>query len=166
MAEIVGVTTWIIAGIKWGDWRNWETYYSTILYFIFCDVMYYYLTVSKPLWILHPTWPLRYELISLIGEFIVFASTVLIFLGKYPANRFISISWTFVWVVIYTLNEWLLLKTGTFTHYNSWTLVDSFFFNILLFLFLRLHQKKPLLILCLSIPIGFLLMYVYSVPFK
>ncbi|PKG23988.1 CBO0543 family protein [Niallia nealsonii] len=166
MAEIIGVTIWIAAAIKWGDWRNWQKYYPTILYFIFCDVMYYYLTASKPLWMLRPTWPLQHSLISLIGEFIVFASTVLIFLGRYPFRPFISISWTFIWVIIYTINEWVLLKTGTFTHHNSWTLVDSFFFNILMFVFLRLHEKKPLMTLLLSIPIGFLVMYIYFIPIR
>lgn len=166
MAEIIGVTTWIAAAIKWGDWRNWEKYYSTILYFIFCDVMYYYLTSAKHLWILQPTWPLKYELICLMGELIVFACTIFIFLGNYPESHFISISWTFIWVIIYTSNEWILIKTGTFTHHNSWTLVDSFFFNILMFIFLRLHEKKPLMTLLLSIPMGFLLMYIYSIPFS
>jgi hypothetical protein len=149
-----------VATLRWGDWRNWSKYHATILYFIFGDVLYYYVTYS------HRLWPLKNELVCLVGEFIVFACTVLIYLGKYPPGHFISLWWTSLWVIIYTANEWILLKTGTFTYNNGWTLFDSFLFNILLFILLRLHYKMPLITLILSVPISIILILLNSIPIK
>lgn len=166
MAEIIGVSLWILMGIKWGDWRNWSKYQPTIVYFIFCDVLYYLITYSHPLWSLEPTWPLKTKLICLFGEFIVFASTVLIFIGNYPTVRLFSTWWTLLWVIIYTVIEWILLKLGVFTYQNNWNLVDSFLFNILLFVFLRLYFKKPVVALLASFPICMILIYLNRIPIK
>ncbi|MEH7416075.1 hypothetical protein V7266_12400 [Neobacillus drentensis] len=164
MAEIIGVSTWILAGLKWGDWKNFSKYYGTILYFILGDVLYYYLSYNHRLWSLAPTWPIKSEFVCLTGEFIVFTSTILIFLGRYPCSRFISLWWTALWVVIYTANEWILLKTDTIKYYHGWTILDSFLFNILLFCLLRLHYKKPSFTFVISIPISIILIYLYSIP--
>lgn len=164
MAEIIGVIVWILAVIRWGDWRNWNLYQPTIIYFIFLDVLYYYITYTHPLWKLEPTWPLKYKIVSLFGEFLVFASTVLIYLGRYPTKRWISIGWIALWVIIYTSVEWVLLKLGVFSYHNNWNLFDSFLFNILLFSMLRFYFRKPLKALLLSVPICVLLIILNSVP--
>ncbi|MBM7656538.1 hypothetical protein [Neobacillus cucumis] len=166
MAEIIGVSTWILAALRWGDWRNWRNYYGTILYFILGDVLYYYVTYTHRLWSLVPTWPLKNELVCLTGEFIVFASTILIFLGRYPCSHLLSTWWTTLWVLIYTANEGILKITGAFTYQHGWTLFDSFLFNILLFILLRLHYKMPLITMILSIPIAILLIILNSIPIK
>ncbi|MEH7082234.1 CBO0543 family protein [Neobacillus drentensis] len=166
MAEIIGVSTWILAAVRWGDWRNWYIYYPTILYFILGDALYYYVTYNHQLWSLVPTWPLKHELACLAGEFIVFACTVLIFLGRYPSGHIVSIWWTAVWVFIYTANEWILLLTGTFKYHHGWMLYHSFLFNILLFTLLRFHFKKPLFTMVLSIPITLILIHINSIPVK
>jgi hypothetical protein len=79
MATIIAVCSWVIAGVVWGDWRNWAKYHTTVFYFMFCDIMYYLVTVDHRLWSLEPTWPLHSELVVIWGELIVFTSTVLIY---------------------------------------------------------------------------------------
>lgn len=166
MAEIIGVSCWTLAGILWGDWRHWRKYHSTILFFVLCDTFYYYATYTYRLWSLQPTWPLRSEMITLVGEFIVFASTTLIFLGRYPEGRLIAPLWTLLWIFIYTMNEWGLRITGTITYNHGWRLFYSLLFNVLMFVFLRLHNKKPLLTYGLSIPITVLLLVLFRIPIK
>jgi hypothetical protein len=166
MATIIAVCSWVIAGVVWGDWRNWAKYHTTVFYFMFCDIMYYLVTVDHRLWSLEPTWPLHSELVVIWGELIVFTSTVLIFLGRYPAGRFISIWWTLLWVSMYTFIEWILLLAGTFKYSNGWTLLYSFLFSILVFVFLRLHYLRPLTTYILSIPTFFILIYLNSVPLR
>jgi hypothetical protein len=166
MAEIIGVCTWLIAALRWGDWRNWQRYYSTILYFLLGDALYYYVSYTHRLWSLEPTWPLKNEVTCIAGEFIVFACTILIYMGKYPPNHFISIRWTAIWVMIYTVNEVILLWTGTFSYQHGWTIFHSFMFNILLFILLRLHFKKPLWTMLLSIPVTTILIFINSIPLK
>lgn len=164
MFEIIGVAIWILAGIRWGDWKNWALYQPTIIYFILCDVLYYYITYNHPLWDLEPTWPLKYKLVSLFGEFLVFASTILLYIGRFPTKRWPSLFWIVLWVVIYTISEWVLWKFGVFSYHNNWNLFDSFLFNFLLFLMLRLYYRKPLTALLLSVPICIILIMLNSVP--
>ena len=38
---------------KYGDWRHWELYYSTSLYWIIGDITCSYLTYNMPLWSYH-----------------------------------------------------------------------------------------------------------------
>src|SRR5665648_236270 len=40
----------VLVCYKWGDWRNWKTYYATILFLIAGDFIYYYVAGAKPLW--------------------------------------------------------------------------------------------------------------------
>lgn len=164
MAEIIGVITWMMFALKWGDWKNWDKYHSTILYFILGDILYYYVSYRHRLWSLEPKWPLTNELECLAGEFIVFACTILIYLGKYPANLFLSACWILMMVIIYTVIEWILRLTGTFSYHHGWTLFHSFLFNILMFILLRWHFKKPLFSLLISVPISIILMILYSIP--
>jgi hypothetical protein len=164
MAEIIGVSTWVLAGLRWGDWKNWQKYHATILFFILGDALYYYVSHTHRLWSLEPTWPLKSEFVCVIGEFLVFASATLIYLGKYPEGRLISVWWTLLWIGIFSVNEWILLLTGTFSHSNGWTLWDSFLFNIIMFIILRLHYKRPLLAYPLSILVAVVLIYRYSMP--
>ncbi|GED29342.1 hypothetical protein [Brevibacillus centrosporus] len=82
---------WTLAGTRWGDWRHWKKYQPTILYLLLLNVLYYYITYHHRLWYLHPQWPLNSELICVLGELIVFTSTVLIFLGRYPEGKLFSL---------------------------------------------------------------------------
>ena len=167
MAEIIGVSSWILAAVRWGDWKNWRAYHATILYFILIDALYYYVTYNHRLWSLAPTWPLRHELEAVFGEFIVFACTVLIYLGRYPVRGLgYSILWFMLWIGIYTANEWVLLLTGTFTYQHGWNLFDSFLFNIGMFFMLRLHIKKPLLTYVVSIPTACCFLFINSIPIQ
>ncbi|MGG3561175.1 hypothetical protein ABES03_06185 [Neobacillus rhizosphaerae] len=166
MAEIIGVSLWTLVTLRWGDWRNVKKYYATILYFLFCDVLYYYLSYNHRLWSITPTPPLTSEFVALVGEFIVFTGTIFLFLGRYPSNQFFSIRWTSLWVILYTTNEWVLLKTGTFVYEHGWTIVHSLLFNIFMFIFLRLHDQRPILTMILSIPIPFILIKLFSIPIR
>jgi hypothetical protein len=39
---------------KWGDWRNWEKYHSTMMYFALGNVLYNFLCANHFLWKLKP----------------------------------------------------------------------------------------------------------------
>ncbi|WP_308639839.1 CBO0543 family protein [Paenibacillus silvisoli] len=163
MPEVIGVSSWIIAGWVWGDWRNWRKYESTILFMILLDTLYYYVSQDHRLWTLEPQAPFRTEFAALLGEFIVFASAVLMFLGRFPKGLKQGLLWTLLWIAIFSANEALLLVTGTFSYSNGWTLFDSIVFCFLMFPVLRLHHVKPLAAYALSIPACILYIYYYNI---
>ncbi|SFI79064.1 hypothetical protein SAMN02799624_02203 [Paenibacillus sp. UNC496MF] len=53
-------------------------------------------------------------------------------------------------MLVYSLNEWIPLLTGTFRYDHGWTLPYSAPFNVGLFLLLRLHFGHPLLAYAVS----------------
>jgi hypothetical protein len=164
MAEIIGVSVWTAAGLIWGDWRNWKKYHATILFYIMFDFLYYYLAYNYRLWTLKPIYPIQSEFLALIGEAIVFISTILLFLGHYPDRWFAAVKWNILWICIYSVNEWGLLKIGTFNYNHGWTTLDSIIFCIIMFPMLRLHHVRPLLCYLLSVPIVALYIWYYGIP--
>jgi hypothetical protein len=160
MLSINIITTYI-----WGDWRHWIKYQSTILYLIVCDLIYNFLTYNYPLWDYEPKllFP-NHTITNLTVMFIAYTSVVLIFLGKYPSGRVKQILWNSFWIIFWTVAEWVSTKFGEFTYHNGWNLLSSFFFNIALFLMIRLHFKKPLLAYGLSVIAAIVLMIIFDVP--
>ncbi|MGG1514439.1 CBO0543 family protein [Paenibacillus oryzisoli] len=164
MFEVIGVSGWLLAGWLWGDWRHWRKYESTILYMILLDILYYYITCDHRLWSLMPQAPFKTELLAILGEFTVFASAMLMFLGRFPKSLKKGSLWTLFWIVLFIVNEWVLYLTGTFRYSNGWTIFDSTIFCLVMFPMLKLHAAKPLLAYGLTIPFTFAYIYFYHVP--
>lgn len=167
MIFIILVVAFIFATWRWGDWRNWKLYHSTILYFLYGDMLYSYLTSCHyPLWIHPPIFPIdSYSVIKILVQ-LCFACTPLIYLGHYPQKMWAAILWIGFWVILYSSIEGGLLLLGAIKHYNGWTLLYSMLFDIMMFPMLRLHFKRPLLAYILSIPITIALLIITKVPLR
>ncbi|WP_407921229.1 CBO0543 family protein [Bacillus salipaludis] len=87
--QILGLFTFIVAVWRWGDWRNWEKYQSTILFKITCALLYEVLTYNYPLWEYSDfdTFLPTHTLNSLAITFVGFTCTVLLFLSCYPETK-------------------------------------------------------------------------------
>lgn len=154
MLRIAIFASFLIATIVWGDWRNWQKYYSTILYITICSLLYLVLYSESPLWYFRPEPPLylfkNRTLIALGQTLFVFIGTSLIFLGHYPEEKKQYI-YVIAWVLLYTFIEIIALDKGIIVHQNGWNMWWSTFFNLCLFILLRVHFLKPLLAWGLSI---------------
>jgi hypothetical protein len=166
MVFIILATAFVISAWKWGDWKNWKLYHPTILYFLYGDMFYNYLTSHYPLWIHPPIFPIDSYLVVKLLVQLCFACTPLIYLGHYPKERWKVILWIGFWVILYSSIEGGLLLIGAMKHYNGWTLLHSVFFNCLMFPMLRLHFKRPLLAYILSAPIIIALLTITQLPFR
>ena len=128
---------------KWGDWRNWENYYSTILFFILGDSIYGLLFRNTLLWTYE--FPLlNHTLISLIIGFTVFPATVMVFIPLYPKGLVKQAAYILICTFVYSLGEYIAYKIGAFSYYNGWNLYYSVIFCLIMFPLLYLHYKKPL----------------------
>ncbi|MFZ3579590.1 CBO0543 family protein [Virgibacillus sp. DJP39] len=157
----------LIAAIRWGDWRNWQKYYPTILFFILMDLFYNYLLYEYPMWEFHegdiPV--LHYEVFIVLSFIIVrYPATILIYLGNFPAGKLKSIFWITFWVLLYTIVEVIDLYLGLISHHNGWNLGWSILFNVVMFLTLKIHYHKPLLAWCISIIWILFLWNVFDIP--
>lgn len=82
----------LMAGFKWGDWKNWREYYPTILFFIGGDLLKNFLFHYYHMWqyketILAENFLIGHPAINLMIIAIYYPATILIFLGHYPKER-------------------------------------------------------------------------------
>lgn len=163
MFFIVLAISFVLATWAWGDWRNWQQYHATSLFFLFGNSLYFAFTYKQPLWRHQPLPPID----SFIGvELLVmvcFACTPIIYLGRWPKGFKKSLLWIAMWVLLYFSIESFLLFIGGIKHDHGWTLFNSFCFNIMMFLMFRLHYKRPILAYLISVPIIITLLMICKV---
>ncbi|WP_163141244.1 CBO0543 family protein [Bacillus sp. 22-7] len=148
----------LLAGLKWGDWRNWREYYPTILFFIGGDLLKNFLFRNYPMWqyketIFAENILIGHPIINLMIMAIVYPVTILIFIGRYPAGLLKQAGWILLWVFLYTSIEFInLYYLNLIEHLNGWSIQWSFFFNVFMFIILRIHHNRPLA----AVGIGFI----------
>lgn len=158
------------ASLRWGDWRNWRKYHSTILFLWFGDLLYNVLCHDYRMWeykesIFAENLLSNHTIISLLIMFVAYPATVLIYLSKFPKSIYKSIIWILFWVTLYSLIEYINLKyLNLVSHQNGWTIGWSVLFNFILFPMLWLHFKKPIIALLISIPIILFFVIYFNVP--
>lgn len=154
---------YLIAGYKWGDWRNWQKYYPTILFLIIGDFLYNFLLYNKSMWLFHDLILPNHTIITLSAMVISYAATVLIYLGKFPERWLNRLLWFLLWTGIFLVAEYVNSKLGFITYHNGWTFGWSILFTIIIFLILPIHHKKPLLAWLLSSIIIITLLLVFDI---
>ncbi len=143
----------LLIGWRFGDWRNLEKYYPTILYFIIGDLLYNLLTYNDPMWKYNKDWIFSNHTLSNLWIMItVYPVTVIIYLFHFPKKKINQIFYILFWVILYVLWELVNIHVfGLIDHYNGWNIWWSFLFDIIIFVMLLIHHKRPLLAWGLSI---------------
>jgi hypothetical protein len=154
---------YLIAGIIWGDWRNWKKYYPTLLFFIIGDLLYNFLLYEKSMWIFHDVILPNHTMVTLLAMVISYTVTVLLYLGRFPRGWKKRSLWFLLWSGIYLLIEYVNSKLGFITYHNGWNMWWSVLFTGIIFLILPIHHKKPLLAWLLSIVIILSLLSTFGV---
>jgi hypothetical protein len=146
--HIAILTLFILAALKWGDWKNWQKYYPTFLFFMIGDLLYQFLLMNKPMWLFH-TSPLdkdllpNHTIISLAKMVIQYSATILIFLGNFPKKIGNQAIWIMFWIMIYISIESFAVTQGIISHHNNWSLLWSVYFNLGLFTIVAVHYFRP-----------------------
>lgn len=162
----------LLAAWKWGDWRNWQKYYSTVLYLIVNDQVYNFLTYNYPLWkfnavtfdkIIYS----NHTLITLGIDFINYPAIVLIYLGHYPKGKIKQAVYVSAWALLNSAIEITSLATVKgISHANGWNLGWSIVVNFLYYILLRVHYLRPLLAWAFSIGLIVVFSILFSIPIR
>ena len=153
---------------KWGDWRNWQKYYSTILYFGFCDLVHNCVYCNMPLWVHNCTLGIRlpHTFISLLWVLIIYPTTVLTYIYHFPKTLKNQVIYIGLWVVGYALMELMLCLTKGIEYHNNWSIWASILFNCGMFTILWVHYKKPVIAWVLTISLLIVFITVYPIPLE
>jgi hypothetical protein len=146
----------IIASFKWANWKEWERYYPTILYIIASNLIYKFFALSQfHLWKLSSQDFFFTNHMQVFLWHTLFINTILtfIYLSNFPENELKrKVLYIVQWTALFILIEIVLLNMDHIDYYNGWSLAWPTFFDIVMFSMLRLHYKKPLWAIVLSIP--------------
>lgn len=139
----------LLAAMRWGDWRNWKMYYPTILFFIGGDLMKNALLHDHLMWTYQETVVgekilFGHLVINLLVMAVIYPSTIFIYLGKFPLEKGKRIFWILFWVGIYLIMEAINLHFDAFNYHHGWNIWWSLIFNIVMFVILWIHHRKPL----------------------
>ncbi|MBU9723264.1 MULTISPECIES: CBO0543 family protein [Bacillaceae] len=147
------------------DWKNWKDYYPTVQYFIICNLLYNFLFYNHTLWkynAITTDW-LNHTFIDLAFTFFIVPIVIMIYLRYYPngAKQYLYIG---IWIAYFSFLEYLFYKKDMFLYDNGWNPLWSTVFNIILFTMVRLHFKRPLMALVVSVPVIAILLMMFHPP--
>jgi len=149
------------------DYRKWKTYYPTMQYIALGNLTYNFLCASHWLWQLSPDFKwFNHSLLEISYTFITFPFTALMFLARYPEGQS---KWKIflhylVWIGLYVAVEFILLIRGNIIYKYGWGFWWSALFDCIMFPFLFMHHKKPLLTLALSVPMTIFWVWLFEIP--
>ena len=149
---------------KYGDWRNWQKYHTTILFIAMGNLLYNFLTANYFLWRLDADFLSNHSLTEMIYTFIVFPGTVILFLGNYPQTLKRQILHVITWIAIYITWELVFVITNSIDYQYGWNLGWSALFDVVMFPILRVHQNNPLLAYVLSAIVCVSVLLYFDVP--
>jgi hypothetical protein len=95
----------------------------------------------------------------------LFVNTLLtfIYLSNFPEDELKrKVLYIVKWTALFIFIEIVLLKMNHIHHYNGWNLVWTTLFDLVMFSMLRLHYKKPLWTIVLSIPVTLFYLIVFD----
>ncbi|MFX3617131.1 MAG: CBO0543 family protein [Sporolactobacillus sp.] len=163
---------YILAAVIWGKWRNWKTYYPTILFVIVWDLIYNCLLINYPMWQFIPIGPEHvilpvHTLICFYSMLTLYPAWIILFLSHFPQqNRFwrragYIILVAVILTVIEIFDHYLF---HSISYYHHWNIGWSFILDLLMFLMISVHFRHPLAALMLSAVslLGFL--WIFQVP--
>ncbi|RCW46596.1 CBO0543 family protein [Paenibacillus prosopidis] len=167
MVAIIYSILWILVAVKLAD-RKWQRYYPTMLFAAIGNLLYELICYEYQLWQMEPN-GLPLALIPML-LLIMIGMPILtwVYLSWYPTGRGLlaRAGYILLFTAIFVLLEYISVKCGSITYHNGWNLLWSLFFDIVMFIILRIHYRKPLIALILSLfYIGFLIIW-FDVPFE
>lgn len=165
MLAVAYAICWAAATFLFADLQRWRQYYSTMLYSSLANALYILLCYQYPLWQLEPHGLANQTLTDLLFILVCMPLSTFVYLSKYPAGRSYmrQILYLALFVGIFVIKEVLFIRFKAISYYNGWNLLWSIGFDLVMFLMLYLHFRRPLLALAVSIPIILSLMGMFHV---
>lgn len=149
-------------------WENWKIYHSTLLYISLCNVFQNWVSANFHLWKFHPVFIQTHEFTGFLLSFIALPSLTLIYLCHFFKKETLEyhIKIYIFWVLCSTVIQFIMFKLKLITYHHGYQFWMEPFFYLVMYAFLPLHHKKPLLTYVLSGLIATVLLICFHVPIE
>ncbi|WP_377888025.1 CBO0543 family protein [Alkalihalobacillus sp. R86527] len=149
--NLILVALVFLFAIMKGDWKNWESYYPTMLYISLASFLYEFISHSHfHLWELQEDHLFNLMNVHFVHNLIINPFVAFVYLSNYPSSVKKQVFYTIKWILIFGLIEWIGTQTSIITYHNGWHIGWSVLFVTVMFPMVRLHHIHKLLALLLS----------------
>jgi hypothetical protein len=135
-----------------GKWERWKEFLPTFYYWALFSCFYEYISYisNKHLWEFDKNF-ISLFVTEPLYTFIFYPSMIILFLGNYPQGRTRTILHYIKWISFSVLIEIIAFNIGSIKFSHGWSMGWEVFFYSTMYPMLRLHYKKPLVALILSV---------------
>ena len=135
-----------------GKWERWKEYLPTFYYWALFSCFYEYISYigNKHLWEFDRNF-ISLFVTETLYTFIFYPSMIILFLGNYPKGKNKILLHYIKWISLSVIIESLALKLGAIKFAHGWSMGWEVFFYSTMYPMLRLHYRKPLLALIISV---------------
>jgi hypothetical protein len=154
----------------YANWKNWRSYYSTILFVICVDFFISIVTFEHSLWHFNKALLIpNHTIADFVIAFTNLPLITIVFLSRYPykTQLYKQIAYIFFWTILFTGVETIFLFLKLISYHNGWNFWWSLVVWFFIFLAIIIHHIKPYIawLLCFTCSI-FLILYFQIPVFK
>lgn len=156
----------IVLAFKIGNIREWKKYHPTLLYICALNLLYNFLAANHDLWKYQPDFYSSHSLTEVGNSIILLPAIAFIFLSHFPEEQGRKKIFLFYvkWIVCSVLIESVYVYFDKITFHNGYAFWMEPFFYTLMYTFIRLHYKHPILTYFLSVIVVLSLIWIFEVP--
>lgn len=144
--------------------KEWKTYYETVIYVSFCNLLYNLLCRDHLTWSYHPDFLLNHTTTDLLNSFVLLPTTTILYLHFYPTKQAKQIVYYLGWIAGYSAVEYLWFAFGRITYDHGWNFLWSIGFYFAMFYALRAHHTNLKRALLFSLVSVVFLLITFKVP--
>ncbi|KPV43811.1 CBO0543 family protein [Alicyclobacillus ferrooxydans] len=146
------------------SYRCVEQYYSTILYISLMSVFYTLICTNYGLWTFRVWWIFTNQAVALLEAVILFPSTTALFLRYLPRHSRFTMLYFILFVALYIVMEYIMIQLGEIRYTQGWNLGWSTVVDVLMFLFMLLHERSKRLTWILTVVVVAFFIRWFDVP--
>lgn len=158
--------TFLFLAYKFGNIKEWKKYHPTLLYICSLNLLYNFLAANYDLWKYQPDLYSNHSLTEVGNSIILLPAIAFIFLSNYPEQESLKkkIFYYGKWIVGSFLIELIFVYFDKITFHHGYKYWMEPFFYLMMYTFIRLHMKRPILTYFLSILIILWFIWYFSIP--
>ncbi|RDI45382.1 CBO0543 family protein [Falsibacillus pallidus] len=159
---------WCFFAYKFIRWESVKEQYPTVLFFIVINMTYNMLYYQHTLWAFRGVtidW-LNHTIINLAFTFFICPAALIIYLQRLPHTKRKMAIYMAVWVVFFSVLETLFAHKGMYVYGNGWGGWYNIWLNLVLFIVLTVHYRKPYFAISLSLLGAIIFFLLFPIPLE
>ncbi|UCZ54927.1 hypothetical protein LGQ02_09350 [Bacillus shivajii] len=165
---VVLTLTLLLLTWRLGNYKNWKTHYSTILFIIAVSFFACVLTHDYPLWVYHETFLVSTRTMHELRLALVLLPTItLLYLTNYPYKSKLlrQLTYTGIWAAVWSMVEVGYVLLGIITFHNGWNIWWSVLVWLIMFLVMTIHHRKPPWAWFICVIFSVIVIIYFNIPF-